>query len=411
MARAAWVVITLAGIGFFIAGVPLRYRQTALACDGELCIYGMQKPEALLALENAGLSATAYAAYLGGLSVMVALVYCAVGIFIFWRQSSDRIAWASSLWLVTFGLTLFEGEFRALASQYPWLQPVAAFYILLGGVVLLALFLFVFPNGRFVPRWTRWLYLFLLAVLSTISVSTLVAPSNPIAQMRLGEFLWGSMIVIGAACQLYRYRRVSGPIERQQTKWVMMGLLVVVAGVIVLFMANGIPLPFEDPELASVAVTLLEMSVAAFGFLAIPAAIGVSILRYRLWDADVFINRTLVYALMTAVLALLYFSSVLVLQQLAQALIGQPSPLAIVLSTLFIAALFSPLRRRLQDVIDRRFYRRKYDASQILAHFAKITQDEVDLNQLTTELLSAVQGTMEPERVSLWLREQDRPPV
>ncbi|GAH34212.1 unnamed protein product, partial [marine sediment metagenome] len=129
-----------------------------------------------------------------------------------------------------------------------------------------------------------------------------------------------------------------------------------------------------------------------------------SILRYRLWDIDILIRRTLVYAVLTALLLILYFGSVVLLQQFFRALTGQDSPIVIVISTLVIAALFSPLRNRVQNIIDRRFYRRKFDAQQALAAFAATARDEVDLDHLQVELVSIVQETMQPEQVSLWLR-------
>lgn len=143
---------------------------------------------------------------------------------------------------------------------------------------------------------------------------------------------------------------------------------------------------------------------------AIPLAIGVAVARYRLWDLDLVIRRTTQYALLTSILALIYFGSVVVLQRVIAPMTGDSTP-AVVLSTLLIAALFLPLRRRIQETIDHRFFRRKYDAEQVMAQFAATVRDETDLDELTAELVRVIQETMQPEYVSVWLRSttDDRP--
>ncbi len=141
--------------------------------------------------------------------------------------------------------------------------------------------------------------------------------------------------------------------------------------------------------------------------LALPIALAIGILRYRLFDIDVIIRRTTSYAILTALLLLVYFGSVVVLQRILAPVTGE-STIAIVLSTLLIAALFLPLRRRVQDAIDKRFFRQKYDAEQVLEQFAATVRDETDLDELTAELVRVIQETMQPESVSVWLREPDK---
>ena len=142
--------------------------------------------------------------------------------------------------------------------------------------------------------------------------------------------------------------------------------------------------------------------------LALPAALTIAILRYRLWDIDILIRRTLIYSTITALLALFYFGAVIALQQLFRLLTGAGDDLAIIISTLALYAVFNPLRRRVQDAIDQRFFRRKYDAQQVLARFAATARDEVELEKLTGELLNVVNETMQPKSISLWLKHDKR---
>ncbi|HEY3232269.1 MAG TPA: hypothetical protein VGJ87_23760, partial [Roseiflexaceae bacterium] len=201
-------------------------------------------------------------------------------------------------------------------------------------------------------------------------------------------------LTIVAACAisvLVRFRRAQG-IERQQIKW-----FAYAAGVLIVVGTLGTFLPFLPGLLKDVLFT--------FAVGSLPVAVGIAILRYRLYDIDLIIRRTLVYGVLTAVLALVYLGSVVLLQVIFRALTGETSQAAIVASTLAIAALFTPLRRRIQTTIDRRFYRRKYDAAKTLAAFSAQLRDEVDLNALTGELLAVIAETIQPAHVSLWLRE------
>jgi hypothetical protein len=192
-----------------------------------------------------------------------------------------------------------------------------------------------------------------------------------------------------------RFRRVRGE-ERQQIKWVSYGVALFALAVIV---ASAWP---------SLDGTLVGGALFLVGFLAIPSAMALAILKYRLYDIDVVINRTLVYGALSVTLALVYFGSIALLQEILIVFTGQKSQLAVVASTLLIAALFNPIRYRTQSLVDRRFYRKKYDAEQVLANFSGNLRDETDLATLSEDMLVVVRETVQPEHASLWFRTRDR---
>jgi hypothetical protein len=211
------------------------------------------------------------------------------------------------------------------------------------------------------------------------------------------------LILIGLYVQIYRFRNLSTQLERQQVKWVVAGLIAwmfyMALSAFPWIYVQGIPVDQPLPWWSALAGTIWWLSL-----IILPISLTVAILRFRLWDIDIIIRRTLQYALLTGLLVLVYFGSIMLLQKFIEALTGQQSPIVIVISTMGIAALFNPLRLRVQRFIDRRFFRRKYDAEQTLTRFAAIARDEVDMDKLTVALLDVVEESMQPERVSLWLK-------
>lgn len=285
-------------------------------------------------------------------------------------------------------------------STSPWFVPTMVISFL---AAFLYLFTFLlFPDGRFVPRWTVWLLA--VGIVLTGGGATLFLLHAPFSQW-LSPLIYAAIVITdapGLFAQLYRYRYVSTPSQRQQTKWVVLGvavgLLVEVGGYLPTLLL---------PSLNHAGLYYLILRpVATLILLFAPLCFAIAILRYRLWDIDILINRTLVYGLLTASLALVYAVLVIGLQFLVHRLGGQglQSPLVVVGSTLLIAALFQPLRHRIQTIIDRRFYRRKYDAARTLAAFSSTLRNEVDLATLSEQLVAVVEETMQPTRVSLWLR-------
>jgi hypothetical protein len=250
----------------------------------------------------------------------------------------------------------------------------------------------LFPDGRFIPRWTRWL------IVLSIPLTVAIFYSPPYGRAFIG------MVVLAAMyAQIYRYRHVSTLTERQQTKWVLFGILLwlVLMGMlfvpysIELSLPPGSPLPWWT--LVNSAGWWLTMTI-------VPLSLSIAVLRYRLHEIDTLINRTLVYGALTAMLAGFYVGSIVVLQGLIRVLTGHESQIAILASTLAVAALFNPLRRRIQSFIDWRFYRSKYDAAKTLEAFSAKLRDKTDLDTLSDDLTSVLRETMEPAHVSLWLR-------
>jgi hypothetical protein len=395
LARVVWLVMFILTIGLFFTSIPAYYDSLIKLTDTDI------KPATLRSnLEAVGVSIDFYATYLLSLSVTSMMVWCAVGAVIFWRRSNDWIAIFTSLCLILFGTFTLDDVPIVLAERYSTLWLPVHLLQFFGSASFL-LFLFLFPNGRFVPRWTRWIlipyavheaayYFFPNSVLNTDR-------SFPILDLVIISIF----LCIGMGSQVYRYRRVSGPVQRQQTKWVVFGIVWAVLGAI------GFALPlYSVPTFDQYGSPFTFVFEAGFvgSFCLIPLSIGVALVHDRLWDVDIIINRTLIYGALTVSLALLYFGGIALLQRVFIVLTNQKSTLAVVASTLLIAALFNPLRRLIQSFIDRRFYRRKYNARKTLEAFSAQLRNETDLEALGDDLVGVVRETMQPAHVSLWLR-------
>jgi hypothetical protein len=304
-----------------------------------------------------------------------------------------------SLFLVIIGVN-FSVQAQAILETNVQMAWYWSHTVLIGlGWVSLSLLLYLFPNGRFVPRWTSLLAVFVVA-------SNLFLDVSPVPISTLPPWMLGAIFLVnggsGVVAQIYRYVRVSGPVQRQQTKWVVFGL----AATSLVILGREVPLLiFPSLSASNSFYFLIFTYVYPLGLLLIPLSLGIAVLRYRLWDIDRIINKALVYGGLSLLLAAVYLGLVIGLESLLGAITGQSAqPVVIVISTLAIAALFQPLRHRIQQLIDRRFYRRKYDAEKTLAAFSATLRSEVDLEQLSKQLLAVVQETMQPMHASLWLR-------
>ncbi len=329
-------------------------------------------------------------------------LFLGVAFLTFWRRPDN--AAARALWVLaavefsvvvsnTFLAYMPPDDIFPLASISSTLIILATFTVLLPPALIR--FALVFPEPFPALRRRPWL------ALLPYGVGLLVMGAF-FANLFVFGWLWTAVaVLITLALLVYSALTRRDAVSRAQLRWGLGGAILGMG----LFFVTYIPVFLDVPP--AVVNVLDGLSGLSFGIMGV--ALAIAILRYRLFDIDVLIRKTTSYALLTALLALIYFGSVVILQRLLVPVIGNATPV-VVLSTLLIAALFLPLRRRVQSIIDRRFFRRKYDAEQVLARFAATARDETDLDALTAELARVIQETMEPAHVSVWLRPADDRP-
>jgi len=351
---------------------------------------------------------------------IVIVAFSVLGAIIILRNDGNRVGWL----MILLGFVLADPfatylAFRAGAIQ---MQPSFLLYFAFWTqgwfffLIIYAIFLIIlhFPNGY--PPSPRWNLISVISIMtlvqyilvytfqpkigdSTLFIDNPIAVLSVNAEDTLSGLLFGLGLIIlalGSVISIFvRFRRAD-LVERSQIKWLLFSGTVS-------FVAIGYRLVTYEPGVSDWTSYLLLIAL-----LSVAASISIAILRYRLFDIDFIIRKTLVYSSITLLLGMIYFGSVVLLQQAFRAMSGQDSPVALVISTLVIAALFNPLRRWIQDIIDHRFYRPKYDAQQALANFASSARDEVDIDNLAKELLSVVEESLQPERVSVWLKQTEK---
>jgi hypothetical protein len=396
-ARGLWLAMVAFTATVFLASLPLYLAQLQTLCFGSSCQYNQLTPGQAETLNAIGLSVGDYAALTVALICAMFLLCLVVSALIVWRRPDDWMALLVALMLVALGPIIGASNLSSGPPLWQTLNESLTFLL----TVLLVLVFALFPSGRFAPRWMRWpIVIFLAAeVPLTFFPTTGLMPSTAVSQPSWLVTLAGLAGI--ALAQLYRYRRVSTPLQRQQTKWVVLGLAAPIAALV-----GESVLALLFPGLsAQGALVSLALNWASVPLICVPLSFGFAILRYRLWDIDAIINKALVYGSLTALLAGVYAALVVGLGSLAALTTGpvKNEPVVLVIATLATVALVQPMRRRLQATIDRRFYRRKYDAEKTLAAFSVALRNEVDLNDLRIDLLAMVQETMEPAHVSLWL--------
>jgi hypothetical protein len=389
------LVFPLAALALIVYAVALPGLPSRLAtpCDDipNTCLF---TPEQMTQFARLSITPSGLAVAVTALTCLAILLVVLVAAVLLVRRSDDRMALFVALTLLLMPAVytpIIQGLTAGwwLPGQLMNLFGLFAIYLLMG----------LFPSGRFVPRWI-WAPIVILILCTGIPLGNALA----VLAIFLILALYGCII----AAQLYRYRRLASPVQRAQTRWVVFGFILALAVNLVFWQPVAWIPALQRPTSLYTAFAALD----SFLILCILAgSFGVSILRYRLYDIDVIIRRTLIYGSLTVILATVYLAGVVgvqsVVNEIARKSSGATSPVLIVITTLLIAALFQPLRHRIQRFIDRRFYRSRYDIRKTLDSFGMALRQEVDLSALTGQLVEVVHETMQPEHVSLWLRENE----
>lgn len=361
LARSVWGVLVVLILALYIAAVPLELNTLRTICQAEPCGVTQLHPDEATGLQGIGISIDSYAWYSLSMTFISYLAFVFVAAIIFWRKSDDWMALFVSLMLVAFGAAVAP-VIDYLVLRYPALHLAFALVqtIAYGSVVL---FPYLFPDGQFVPSWTRWLAVACIALIlidAILSTTLLDVSFFPLLLFIIG---------IGVVAQVYRYQRISTRIQRQQTKWVVLGLAAMFLGTFIGIMPLFFFPSLVQPGLSHVLYNMIRVPFfAVIPLELLPITIAISLLRYRLWEVDLVVNRGLVYGTLTVALVAVFFGGLLLLQSLLSAILGsQQTTMAAMLAAVIVVGLFNPTRRRLQHFVDRRFYRLNIPLDQLRA--------------------------------------------
>jgi len=397
-----WITLAVFSLALLVTSLPIYVARLQSVCAGTACAHGQLNLSSVRTLHDFGLSTIDYATFSGALTVASALVWFGVGVVIFcrtWGRSDDWFALLVALLLV---LGSPSTTISALAGS-PWVWQFSARFVIFLGKVLAALFLSLFPDGRFVPSFTRWLVVVWIPLIAFLSFfSDLPFSANLESKLLTGLIVLVIGLIVGLlGAQFYRYTSVSGRVARQQTKWVIFG---VAMGFL---MPIGFMLPILlFPSLLAEAGSLYASAVFVFVLsvfsLLLPLSIGIAILRYRLWDIDLLINRTLVYGTLTASVVALY---VLVVGSLGVLLQTQGNFVVSLLATGLVAVLFQPLRSCLQRVVNRLMYGERDDPHAVLSRLGSLMEATLAPEAVLPTLVETVAQALKLPYVAIALKQ------
>jgi len=402
VARIVWVSLAALTLAVFIASIPASFRQ--IGPSGGL-------------YEKFGLV----------LDIVQVSVYFLAAAAIFWRRPGERMAVFVSTALLMFGVAIVPSLNNLVALESAWRWPALLVRGL--GVGLTLVVFYTFPDGQFVPHWTRpltfawvgWILAWSLLPIAEFDPRHLSTPLRFLAFLISPDVsVFGtilnyarvfslSLVLVcwfgsGVFAQIYRYKHVSSPLQQQQTKWVVFGLTASVVGYLIQLLI--VAPPFRHPE-TGILFHLIGKEISVLLLLLAPISIGISVLRRQLWDIDPLIKNTLVYGILTSSLAAVYLGGVFVLQRIFRAITGQQSDAAIVIATLVSASLAQLLRRRLQDFIDRRFYRERVDFRHAIMDFARELRTLIELPELLRVLVNRTTDLLHITCGAVFLRNPD----
>jgi signal transduction histidine kinase len=402
--RVTWLLLAAVTLALLIASVPAEFAFATTPCPVERCASGQLGPAEIRALHGLGLSLGFYAGYGIALQLAFSVAYGTAAAVIFWRRSDDRMALLVSFALLTFGATTFTGLMGALAAAHPvWRIPVES--IAYVGSVAFTLFLYTFPDGRFVPTWTRWVALLWAAQQLPAQLAPQSLLDTRTLPLGLQLIMFAGFLATVVYAQVFRYRRVSTAAQRVQTKWVVLGISAAFTGFMIgeaLIIAFARSAATVSPQ--SLAGQLAGSLVAYAAMLCIPAAISVAMLRYRLFDVDVLINRALVYGMLTVSVAALY---VLIVGTFSLVLQGQGNLLVSLLATGVVAVAFHPLRERLQRGVNRLLYGQRDEPYAVLSQLGRRLEATIAPDAALLVVVETVGRSLKLPYAAIQLREGD----
>jgi signal transduction histidine kinase len=383
LARVTWIAAVTLIVVPFLTMLPAYYTFLQTVCTGALCGSAQPTPESAQALQRLGLSVSTYAAFILALTLALAFVYFTLGTVIFWRRSDDWMALLVGLMVVA-TVTLNGGGAYSMNSA--WLMLSFVLFVL--GTSVYVLVLALFPDGRFVPRWTRWLLLCWVVA----ALLSFMYPMNY-------TLVWYAALVLIVIAQVYRYRTASSPLERQQSKWLLF------SGCVAFLLIVGLKVPpFFFPSLGQAGSFYQLMITPAYLVLSLiwPICVGIAILRYRLYDIDIIIHRTLLYGMLTACVVALY---VLVVVGLGALLQTKGNLGLSLLATGLIAVLIQPLHTRLQRAVNRLLYGERDEPYTVISHLGQRLEATMAPEAVLPTIVETVTGALKLPYAAISLKQ------